>query len=399
MSVYKPKGSPFFHYDFQFRGERFHGSTCTAARREAEQVERLKRKDVRDAAGIADKASGKAGPRDMPFGVACERYYQEKGKNAASAEEIDTNLERLVSWLGETTPLTEIDDSILATLVKKRGQDYRWGKKKLGFISNRQVNYSVTLLLKRIMIRARDVWKIPLPDMPHWKKHLLPETSAVREVRIDEEMKLEAVENADYRPARLFAQATGLRRREVVDLRKDQIHWAEGYIEVMGKGNKRHRIPITPEIRDILKPLLDHHPTHVFTYVCQRSRRCPKSKRYYVKGKRYPITYWGWGTRVKRDVAAAGLKGVTIHKFRHTAGSRITRAYGIEAAQRLLNHSSLTTTRKHYADTSLDDLAEAMAARSADEAARREIIEADMKSRKSPETEEENHAKPKRNKR
>jgi hypothetical protein len=43
MSVYRPKGSPYYHFDFQWRGHRFHGSTKATAKREAETVEREQR--------------------------------------------------------------------------------------------------------------------------------------------------------------------------------------------------------------------------------------------------------------------------------------------------------------------------------------------------------------------
>jgi len=39
MSVYKPKGSPFYHYDFQWRGRRFCGSTAKTKRADAAKVE------------------------------------------------------------------------------------------------------------------------------------------------------------------------------------------------------------------------------------------------------------------------------------------------------------------------------------------------------------------------
>jgi hypothetical protein len=39
MSVYRPKGSPFYHYDFQWRGHRFHGSTKVTSKRDAQKVE------------------------------------------------------------------------------------------------------------------------------------------------------------------------------------------------------------------------------------------------------------------------------------------------------------------------------------------------------------------------
>jgi hypothetical protein len=43
MSVYRPKGSPFYQFDFQWRGRRFHGTTKQTSRREAERVERDER--------------------------------------------------------------------------------------------------------------------------------------------------------------------------------------------------------------------------------------------------------------------------------------------------------------------------------------------------------------------
>jgi AP2 domain len=46
MSVEKRKDSPYWRFDFQYRGHRFRGSTKTADRREAEAVERAERKKV-----------------------------------------------------------------------------------------------------------------------------------------------------------------------------------------------------------------------------------------------------------------------------------------------------------------------------------------------------------------
>jgi hypothetical protein len=43
MSVYRQKGSPFYQFDFQWRGRRFHGTTKQTSRREAERVERDER--------------------------------------------------------------------------------------------------------------------------------------------------------------------------------------------------------------------------------------------------------------------------------------------------------------------------------------------------------------------
>ena len=47
MSVYKRQDSPYYHFDFQLRGHRFHGSTGRTSRREAEAVERAEREKAK----------------------------------------------------------------------------------------------------------------------------------------------------------------------------------------------------------------------------------------------------------------------------------------------------------------------------------------------------------------
>jgi len=41
MSVYKPKKSPFYQFDFRLGGHRFYGSTECTARKDAEKFETL----------------------------------------------------------------------------------------------------------------------------------------------------------------------------------------------------------------------------------------------------------------------------------------------------------------------------------------------------------------------
>jgi len=49
VSVYKPKGSPYYHYDFQRRGRRYCGSTECTDRREAQRIERAERERAKAA--------------------------------------------------------------------------------------------------------------------------------------------------------------------------------------------------------------------------------------------------------------------------------------------------------------------------------------------------------------
>ena len=61
MSVSKDPRSPYWRFDFQYRGHRFFGSTKATTRREAEAVERSEREkgegDRRTTAGRKDFAA------------------------------------------------------------------------------------------------------------------------------------------------------------------------------------------------------------------------------------------------------------------------------------------------------------------------------------------------------
>ncbi|MGQ3673118.1 tyrosine-type recombinase/integrase [Xanthobacter sp. TB0136] len=121
--------------------------------------------------------------------------------------------------------------------------------------------------------------------------------------------------------------------------------------------------------------------------MAQRTRKCARSGRDFVRGQRYPITYAGFGTRFSRTVAKAGLNDLRIHDLRHTGATRTLRASkNLKAVQEMLGHTDIKTTMR-YAHAMKDDVAEAMRARQADEAVRRAEHDRRTKSRKSPEQE------------
>lgn len=363
MSVYKPKNSPFFYYDFVVRGHRFYGSTQETERRRAETIEREERRRA--------SAATKPIKGDMTFDQAAGRYWEEIGQHKLSADEIERNLERLIGLVKPHTLISAIDDDMVARLIADRRGCTRWGRGGRN-LSAATVNRQITQLLRPILRRARKVWKIALPNEPDWSAHLLAEPKErVRELKTDEEARLEAIERDDYFPIRRFAQVTGLRLREVVGLTWPQIDFGERTIEVVGKGDRPHVIPLTPELRDLLHPLRGDHPESVFTFVAQRTRTCAKSGRQYVRGQRYPITYWGMTSRRKRDFEEAGITNFKFHDLRHTAATRVLRKTGnLKVAKELLGHSDIRTTAK-YAHAILDDVRAAMEAVTADDAGRK----------------------------
>jgi integrase len=358
MSVYKPKGSPFYHFDFQWRGARFHGTTKRTNRREAEAVEKAERDRAKQAA-----AAARASSASLKLDDVAGRYWSEVGKHHAGSANTWRDIERLVDHLGPTTLLTEIFDDDVARLVAwRRGHRViRIRKRKAAnapeppLITNATVNRSTTEVLKKLFTRAK-VWGVRFDREPNWKKHWLPEAEErVRELVGDEGNRLEEATRADYGPFFAFARASGLRLRECL-LRWPDVDWEARQIRKAGKGGKLVTAPITPTVRAILWPLKGHHPEHVFTYVAKRTR----DRR--VKGQRYPLTYSGVKTAWRRLRKRAGVTGFRFHDFRHDVGTKLLRQTGnLKLVQKALNHANIKTTTR-YAHVMADEVADAMEA-------------------------------------
>lgn len=357
MPIYRPKKSPYYHFDFQWRGNRFHGSTKRTSRREAEAVERAERERARQ-----DAAKAIPGAALLTLDAACGRYWQEVGQHHAGKENTWRDLERLLGYFGASKLLSDITDDEVAKLVAwRRGHTVTRHRKpgaKLKqpdpLVSNATVNRSTTEVLKKVFTCARVKWRKKFDREPIWKQHRLPEPKErVRELLGDEGDRLAESTREDYDPFFDFARASGLRLRECF-LRWPEVNWDAGQIVKKGKGGKTITVPITPVIRTILWPLRGHHPHHVFTYVAVRTRK----ER--VRGRRYPVTYNGVKSLWKRVRKAAGVTGFRFHDFRHDLGTKLLRKTGnLKLVQRALNHSDIKTTTR-YAHVLDDEVAAAL---------------------------------------
>lgn len=342
MSVYRPKGSPFYHFDFQWRGRRFFGSTKRTNRREAEKVEQVERTRAKQAASVSTAAS-----TSLMLDDVAGRYWKEIGQHHAGRDNTWRDLARLIDYFGPTRLLTEITDDDVARLVAwRRGHRVARGKNaKPGsgpLIANATVNRSTTEPLKKLFTRAKKAWRVKFEHEPSWKEHILKEPQErVRELVGDEAERLEAATRADFGPFLAFARASGLRLRECL-LRWPEVNWDAGQIQKRGKGDKLVTVPITPTIRTILWPLRGHHAQYVFTYVAARTRDGR------VKSRRYPITYSGVKIVWRRLLKRAGVTGLRFHDLRHDLATKLLRETGnLKLVQRALNHADLKTTTRY----------------------------------------------------
>ncbi len=353
MSVFLKAGTPFYQFDFWYRGHRFLGSTKCTNKREAEGIER----DKRERAKI-QIASARADGGSLTIDIAAGRYWEEIGKHHAGSSDTWRDIQRLVSYFGGSKRLCDIQGDDVAKLVAwRRGHRIQRSKKRkfvdCPLISNGTVNRSTTEVLKKLFTRAK-AWGIRFDREPKWSDYMLDEPiERVRELHGDEGERLEDHTREDYEPFFDFARATGLRLRECL-LRWSEVNWDTKTITKKGKGGKLVTAPITAEVRKILWPLRGHDGTFVFTYIAQRTR----GER--VKGRRYAITFNGVKTQWKRIRKAAGVVDFRFHDFRHDLGTKVLRATGnLKLVQRILNHSDIKTTTR-YAHVATAEVADAL---------------------------------------
>ena len=352
MSVYKNRDgrSPYFHFDFQVKGHRFHGSTKQTTRREAEAVERQGREKAK--ALVKQLAAAQSSLR---LDDVAERYWQEVGQHLADADHTEHRLGLLIQFFGKDKWLTDIHDADVAKLVAWR-RGHRGNGKGADFISPHTVNHT-TEQLRKLFTRAK-LWGVRFEHEPRWVKHLLSvPAERVRELSDDEADKLDAAIREDLAPFFAFARASGLRLRECL-LRWNEVQWDTRQIVKLGKGGKLVPVPITPTIRDILWPLQGHHPGHVFTFVAQRTRDGR------VRGQRHPLTYHFVQTYWQHLCRKAGVVGFRFHDYRHDLGTKVLRMTGnLKLAQRVLNHRDIKSTLRyaHVLDSEVADALEHVA--------------------------------------
>jgi integrase len=345
VSVYKDARSPYWQFDFWWRGHRFHGSTKARSRREAEAIERAEREKAKQRVIEIEAARTSLRLDDI-----AGRWWQEVGQHLAGGGVRNAwrELDRLIGFFGKDKLVTEIVGDDVARLVA-----WRRGHRNRGTLISPFTVNATTKQLRKLFIRAK-LWGARFQQEPRWRDHILKEPQErVRELAEHEAERLEAVTRDDLAPFFAFARASGLRLKECL-LRWSEVNFPGRQILKVGKGGKMVTVPITATIRGILWPLQGHHPDFVFTFVADRT----VADR--VKGCRYPLTYNGvrfaWQQMKKRS----GVVDFRFHDIRHDVATKLLRATGnLKLVQQALNHADIKTTTR-YAHVLDHEVAEAL---------------------------------------
>lgn len=327
MSVFKRKGSPFYQYDFVFKGRRCWGSTKLTNRIAAERYEsKLREKLALSRAGILD-------PEPPPFfGVFADEFI-ERTKN-----EMRPNTSRgyKVS-LGSLKPCFESKrlDEISADEVER----YKQSRMERG-LSPSTVNRDLACLRRILLFAVKMDVLTTTPFVAH-KVRFLKENGRERILSFDEERRYLGVASQPLRDVGMLILELGLRPEEACSIRREHIHFyaAPPFLHVpSGKTKNAIRdVALTERAREIIhRRLTVAKGEHLFPL--RVGNGCDWTR---PMSELHPAH--------SRALLASGITpSFRIYDLRHTYGTRAAEA-GMDALtlQRLMGHADLKTTSRY----------------------------------------------------
>lgn len=330
-----------WYYDFMIKRRRYRGALPEARNKaQAERAETQIRQEVYE-----NKYSETVAPYFKDY--AQDVYMTWAKMNKRSWRSDVEHVAVLIQTFGKRR-LDEITPALVEKFKHQRCESQtRRGRKRTPASVNRELE-----VLSRIFTLAMDHDLVTSNPCRKVKK-LLMDNARTRYLSSDEEGKFLSVLTgrlAHLRPIVTIAIDTGLRRRELLSLEREQVDLSLGVIYVKRtKSGKGRTVPMTPRVKEEFRSLLS---VGTSPYVFANSKTgvaLIDIKHSFVSATR-----------------AAGLEDFTFHDLRHTFGTRLA-ASGADVVKikELMGHASITTTMRymHTSDKGKRDAIARMAER------------------------------------
>lgn len=329
---FRPKTSRFWHYDFQIRGRRFHGSCGTEDFEEAKAVEA----EQRFHAKRSPQAQGA-----FTLSEAIGTYWSDVSQHQSSAGTTLSQGKSILAVLSGSKRIDQLTNADIMRFVAKRRAE----------VSNATVNRQLQMLGRALRHMAK-FHGARVPDLDLKAAETKEAKERVRELAADEQDRLFEKLRADLHPLVSFALMTGARVATITGLRWSDVLWDASRIRFRLKGDEEMLFPINAELRAFLTALprsdiVSERP-YVITFVDQ------------VSAQRRRITPNGGSVHAdfRAALVAAEIEDFRFHDLRHTFATRMLRRTGnLKLVSRLLGHKSIETTMRyaHVLDTDLHD--------------------------------------------
>lgn len=207
--------------------------------------------------------------------------------------------------------------------------------------SSSSINHMITsihTLHKYISVTYPSIWNPSLHIRSKKKSQHLPHYFNVHDITLF----LDSFGNSDVD---IFEKAIvellygcGLRVSECCDLRLNQVHLEQGFLRVIGKGDKERMIPMHARCVRALRTYLD---------VDRQHWEVKRSPYLFVNAHGHPIYRQYVHSMIKKRLARIGLPmDLSAHSFRHSFATHLLDGGGdLRVVQELLGHSDITTTQ------------------------------------------------------
>jgi integrase/recombinase XerD len=136
---------------------------------------------------------------------------------------------------------------------------------------------------------------------------------------------------------------TGLRAREICQLRRDQVKLGKrsGTLEIIGKRNKHREVPLNATARKTLEEYLSTLPSEgIFLFPSGKTKEALSER--------------ALGYIVKKYADRAKLVDISPHDLRHRFGYRMAESVPLHRLAQIMGHDSLDTTRLYIQGTRQD---------------------------------------------
>lgn len=168
----------------------------------------------------------------------------------------------------------------------------------------------------------------------------LPEVLSVEEIEaLIDAVDLDKNEGCRNRAILETLYSCGLRVSELINLKFADLYFDEGFIRVLGKGNKQRLVPVSEQVRaemesyqSIMRSNLDIKPGHeAFVFLNRRGAKLTREMIF---------------TIIKQLADKIDLrKNISPHTFRHSFATHLIEGgANLRAIQEMLGHESITTT-------------------------------------------------------
>lgn len=257
----------------------------------------------------------------------------EKGLSLHSVSAYESDIEKLSQFFQEKTP-TRLDLADLRSFINEYAEMGYSPRSQSRLISAVRSFYQYLQLEKLI-----DGNPAELLDSPKLVQHL-PDTLSVEEIdRIIAEIDLSSPNGERNRAIIETLYGCGLRVSELVHLKLDDLHPKEGFVSVIGKGNKQRLVPLSSYTYKMIRFYTEEVRIH-------QSIKKGNEPYIFLNQRGAQLSRVMIFTIVKQLGEKAGLrKSISPHTFRHSFATHLLEGGAdLRAVQEMLGHESITTT-------------------------------------------------------